>query len=180
MRAPEAESEPVGRTQTWAQNHGADCNGGSCAFSFGLSLGSSTELNPSTQPTPRPTFTRKWEPGTQGSHCSLRWRTSDLAKRASCFLPWTCLTVRKAVPASPSMTRGSCCSPGQRSMGGGGHSTHLPLPLRPPSGRTIRYAFRSGSHAALPAPAPRGSRVKSQGGGEVVLSPSRTPILQGH
>lgn len=54
------------------------------------------------------------------------------------FLPWTCLTVRKAVPASPSMTRGSCCSPGRRSGGGWGcgHRTHPLLPLRPPSGRT--------------------------------------------
>lgn len=63
------------------QNHGADRNRGSCGFNLGPSLELSPELNPSAQTTPRPTFTRKWEPGTRGSRYSPRWRTSDLAKR---------------------------------------------------------------------------------------------------
>lgn len=68
-------------------------------------------------------------------------------------------------------------------MGGGVVATELtPYFLSGPhqAGPQICLPVRSGSHVALPAPTPPGSRVKSQGGGEVVLSPSRTPILQGH
>lgn len=146
MRAPEAESEPAGRTQTWAQNQGADRNGGSCAFNFGLSLGSSTELNPSTQPTPRPTFTGKWEPGTQGSHCSPRWRTSDLAKRASCF-PSMDLPDRPQGCARISIDdTGILLQPWAEERWGVGlrPQNSPPTSSQAPIRQDLRYAFRSG------------------------------------